>query len=309
MRWWASQPAAWEACRERTEEPEQAPGRFHAWVQLQSGTLGLPVMVAFPASYRAMWAQRYLLRFVSATMRSGGVRSTSRRWPWSRWARAVGGCEIRSAEALAAVRQAHARRRSRTRSSGVRCSCTSFATLSARRGDIAPPRRRKTAGRRRPAPRPRRDRGGGGRREEADDEARTVVHPLLSQEVETGAAGSPAELARLRVSEGARDSSSAEPSRTREGVRSPGARWRVVPGFGVSGRLGGCPVVGAVPNLRYRDDRTTHAGCGRVAMAAPSRCRCASERCPSRRRVMLCDEAVLSVDWTDVRVGTREDGR
>ena len=110
MRWWASQPAAWEACRERTEEPEQAPGRFHAWVQLQSGRLGLPVMVAFPASYRAMWAQRYLLRFVSATMRSGGVRSTSRRWPWSRWGRAVGGCEIRSAEALAPVRQAHARR-------------------------------------------------------------------------------------------------------------------------------------------------------------------------------------------------------
>ena len=60
-----------------------------------------------------------------------------------------------------------------------------------RRGDAVPLRARAATGGRR-------------RRQEADDEARTVVHPLLSQEVETGAAGSPAELARLRVSEGAR---------------------------------------------------------------------------------------------------------
>ena len=64
MRWWASQPAAWEACRARTQEPEQALGSFHAWVEVQAKTLGLPVMVAFPAAYDAMWVQWYLHRFV-----------------------------------------------------------------------------------------------------------------------------------------------------------------------------------------------------------------------------------------------------
>ena len=64
MRWWASQPAAWEACRAQTQDTEQALGSFHAWVERQAKTLGLPVMVAFPASYDAMWVQWYLHRFV-----------------------------------------------------------------------------------------------------------------------------------------------------------------------------------------------------------------------------------------------------
>ena len=64
MRWWASQPAAWVACRAQTQDPEQALGSFHAWVERQEKTLGLPVMVAFPASYDAMWVQWYLHRFV-----------------------------------------------------------------------------------------------------------------------------------------------------------------------------------------------------------------------------------------------------
>ena len=64
MRWWASQPAAWEACRAQTQEPRRAMRSFHAWVGLQARTLGLPVMVAFPAAYDAMWVQWYLHRFV-----------------------------------------------------------------------------------------------------------------------------------------------------------------------------------------------------------------------------------------------------
>ena len=64
MRWWASQPAAWEACRTQTQEPRRAMRSFHAWVELQARTLGLPVMVAFPAAYDAMWVQWYLHRFV-----------------------------------------------------------------------------------------------------------------------------------------------------------------------------------------------------------------------------------------------------
>ena len=64
MRWWASQPAAWEACRVHTQEPKQALQSFHAWVELQARSVGLPVMVAFPAAYDAMWVQWYLHRFV-----------------------------------------------------------------------------------------------------------------------------------------------------------------------------------------------------------------------------------------------------
>ena len=64
MRWWASQPAAWEAGRTNPEAPESAMRRFHAWIQHQHDTVGLPVMVAFPAAYDAMWTQRYLRRFV-----------------------------------------------------------------------------------------------------------------------------------------------------------------------------------------------------------------------------------------------------
>ena len=64
MRWWASQPAAWEACRAQTQKPEQAMRSFHAWVELQARLHGLPVMVAFPAAYDAMWVQWYLHRFI-----------------------------------------------------------------------------------------------------------------------------------------------------------------------------------------------------------------------------------------------------
>ena len=64
LRWRESQPAAWEACRAQTQDPEQAQGCLHAWVAHQARTLGLPVMVALPASYDAMWVQSYLHRFV-----------------------------------------------------------------------------------------------------------------------------------------------------------------------------------------------------------------------------------------------------
>lgn len=64
MRWWASQPGAWEACRTDPEAPESAMRRFHAWIQHQHDAVGLPVMVAFPAAYDAMWVQWYLRRFV-----------------------------------------------------------------------------------------------------------------------------------------------------------------------------------------------------------------------------------------------------
>ena len=64
MRWWASQPVAWEACRTDPEAPESAMRRFRSWIQHQHEAVGLPVMVAFPAAYDAMWIQWYLHRFV-----------------------------------------------------------------------------------------------------------------------------------------------------------------------------------------------------------------------------------------------------
>ena len=64
MRWWASQSAAWQACRTAPEAPGQAMRRFHAWLERQHAAVGLPVMVAFPAAYDAMWVQWYLHRFV-----------------------------------------------------------------------------------------------------------------------------------------------------------------------------------------------------------------------------------------------------
>ena len=64
MRWWASQAAAWEACRTDPEPPGPAMDRFHAWLERQHAAVGLPVMVAFPAAYDAMWVQWYLHRFV-----------------------------------------------------------------------------------------------------------------------------------------------------------------------------------------------------------------------------------------------------
>ena len=64
MRWWASQATAWEACRTDPEPPRAAMHRFHAWLERQHAAVGLPVMVAFPAAYDAMWVQWYLRRFV-----------------------------------------------------------------------------------------------------------------------------------------------------------------------------------------------------------------------------------------------------
>ena len=37
---------------------------FHAWIQHQHDAVGLPVMVAFPAAYDAMWIQWYSRRSV-----------------------------------------------------------------------------------------------------------------------------------------------------------------------------------------------------------------------------------------------------
>ena len=64
MRWWATQPEAWAACRTQTQDPGQAMRGFHTWVLAHARTVGTPVMVAYPAAFDAMWVQWYLHRFV-----------------------------------------------------------------------------------------------------------------------------------------------------------------------------------------------------------------------------------------------------
>ena len=67
MRWWASQSAAWEAARTDPQPPEQAMRSFTNWIERQHDAIGLPVLVAYPAAYDAMWIEWYCHRFVGSS--------------------------------------------------------------------------------------------------------------------------------------------------------------------------------------------------------------------------------------------------
>jgi hypothetical protein len=64
MTWWASQPAAWEACRTATRPPEVVMPEYAAWV---SGLAGRPVFVAYPAGFDFTFVYWYLHRFTGAS--------------------------------------------------------------------------------------------------------------------------------------------------------------------------------------------------------------------------------------------------
>ena len=59
--WWATQPAAWAACRTDLEAPAAAMARFATWVD---GLGGTPVFVAYPAAFDFLFVYWYLMRFV-----------------------------------------------------------------------------------------------------------------------------------------------------------------------------------------------------------------------------------------------------
>ena len=59
--WWASQPAAWAACRTDLEAPDKAMARYHAWIKSLPGK---PVFVAYPACFDFLFVYWYLMRFV-----------------------------------------------------------------------------------------------------------------------------------------------------------------------------------------------------------------------------------------------------
>jgi len=60
MAWWASQPEAWQACRQNVEKPEVALPRYLVWVKALPGR---PVFVGYPVAYDFLFVYWYLIRF------------------------------------------------------------------------------------------------------------------------------------------------------------------------------------------------------------------------------------------------------
>ena len=61
MKWWESQPDAWEACRRDLQAPKRAMTEYVDWLK---GLPGKPVFVGYPVAYDFMFVYWYLMRFV-----------------------------------------------------------------------------------------------------------------------------------------------------------------------------------------------------------------------------------------------------
>lgn len=59
--WWATQPAAWAACRKDPCAPAEAMRDYAAWLRELPGK---PVFVGYPAAYDFMFVYWYLMKFV-----------------------------------------------------------------------------------------------------------------------------------------------------------------------------------------------------------------------------------------------------
>lgn len=60
MKWWKSQPQAWEACRKNLEKPEVAMKRYLKWLNSLPGS---PVFVGYPAGFDFMFIYWYMMKF------------------------------------------------------------------------------------------------------------------------------------------------------------------------------------------------------------------------------------------------------
>lgn len=60
MRWWETQPLAWEACREKPLDPTKVMKSYVQWVKFLPGK---PVFVAYPAGFDFLFVYWYLMRF------------------------------------------------------------------------------------------------------------------------------------------------------------------------------------------------------------------------------------------------------
>lgn len=66
MKWWDTQPKAWEACRDHIEKPEFVMHNFRNWVEAVSQQHDAkPVCVAYPAGFDFMFVYWYLIRFTT----------------------------------------------------------------------------------------------------------------------------------------------------------------------------------------------------------------------------------------------------
>lgn len=70
MKWWATQPKAWDACRQDPRDPAFAMGSFTLWVQEMTvlacecdGTPAKPVFVGYPAGFDFLFVYWYLIKF------------------------------------------------------------------------------------------------------------------------------------------------------------------------------------------------------------------------------------------------------
>lgn len=61
MKWWATQPEAWKACRENLSNPESAMKHFVHWVE---GLGGKPVFVGYPAGFDFLFVYWYMMKYV-----------------------------------------------------------------------------------------------------------------------------------------------------------------------------------------------------------------------------------------------------
>lgn len=63
MRWWQSQPLAWEACRENALDPAEVMPDYAEWLQRLPAK---PVFVGYPANFDFMFVAWYLNRFAGS---------------------------------------------------------------------------------------------------------------------------------------------------------------------------------------------------------------------------------------------------
>ncbi len=60
LAWWDKNREAWQAARERPEDPAQVMRTYVAWLKALPGK---PVFVGYPAGFDFLWTQWYLIRF------------------------------------------------------------------------------------------------------------------------------------------------------------------------------------------------------------------------------------------------------
>lgn len=63
MKWWASEPQAWAACRAEQQAPHAAMAGFVKWIRATCGKTSQPVFVGYPAGFDFTFVFWYLIKF------------------------------------------------------------------------------------------------------------------------------------------------------------------------------------------------------------------------------------------------------